>query len=232
MEGGFIGQQPTWSEHLRTGVWSLNDQLQRRKNNLWSPSQDPLASNVTLHLKCDSFPLTSENPANIISSNGTISVNQSIKKYGSASLSPTTSGSFVSISNPAFIIGSANFCWEVWAYPFTHSSGIVIGIGNHRIFANNTTQRWNWLVDNQLAYTFPIEYNNWVHLVLNRENANFRFFVNGIIMGTFNRSTGFNTNSIRISEAFNGCVDSIRVTKDTPRYTANFNPELDTYLSY
>lgn len=232
MEGGYIGNRPTWSEHLRTGVWSLNDQLQRRKNNLWSPSQDPLASNVTLHLKCDSFPLTDSNPDNIITTTGIVSVNQNTKKYGAASLAPTSSGSYVDVDHSSLAIGLDDFCWELWALSPNILAGRLLD-SNNILRVEIKSGAWLPFIGDgyTLNYKFAV-YNNWEHIALTRQNNVFKFFVNGIFITSITKTVNITSSILKVSNSFSGYLDSIRVTRGSPRYTSNFNPETDTYLSY
>lgn len=83
--------------------------------------------------------------------------------------------------------------------------------------------------------------NSFAHVAVSRSGNVTRLFVNGIIVATnSNDQTNYLGNfPLYIARLSNtiamtpiGYIDSLRITKGVARYTANFNPETDTYLAY
>lgn len=232
-EGGYIGSQPQWNEYLRHGCWKLNDQFNRRKKNLWSVSQDPLANKVVLYLKADSLPIKdNQYISNEVTSIGNININQNIKKYGAASLAPTSSGSYVNIDHSSLAIGLDDFCWELWALSPNIPAGRLLD-SNNILRIEIKSGAWLPFIGDAytLNYKFAV-YNNWEHIALTRQNNVFKFFVNGILITSITKTVNITSSILKVSNSFSGYLDSVRVTRGSPRYTVNFNCETDTFLSY
>lgn len=245
MEGNFIGQQPSWNEHLRSGVWTLKDQFNRRKNNLWSPAQDPHADKVVFYLKGDGNYIDSSANPKAVSANNTI-FNTSIKKYGTASINfAGSSASYLSINSHSDFTFEGDFTIENWYYVTNNQ------YQNQPFFDNRISSS---LINKLLIYvngfsilmgcntgsrSFGYSAGQWMHLAVSRTSGNISLFNNGSRVSTPLANTEVISGGFLIGKEYNlpnysfiGCIDSFRITKGVGRYTSNFNPELDTYLAY
>jgi hypothetical protein len=97
-----------------------------------------------------------------------------------------------------------------------------------------------WWQDGNVVGISNYTTNQWVHIAITRNNNVHRAFVNGVLTGTpLTRTNNENvtnqvwigTNAYTTLNYYDGYLDSFRITKDIARYTANFNPETDTYLN-
>lgn len=173
-------------------------------------------------------------------------------KFGGASGLFDGSGDLVSTADHVdFEFGSGNFTIECFSR-FTS----LPGSGNAMTFINKwDSSQLSWffyLFNNSGTYELYLSYSTngttqtnklvnwtpstatWYHVVVCRDSANLRFFVDGVQVGTTqNVSTDSfaNTSSlVRIAARetnlyfFNGYLDELRVTKGVARYTANFTP--------
>ena len=88
----------------------------------------------------------------------------------------------------------------------------------------------------------------WNHLAVTRSGNLISLFLNGLLGGTAEANTSYTADNYVIGDqrpddpntgigegssspyAYYGHMERVRVTKGVARYTANFNPETDTYL--
>ena len=158
--------------------------------------------------------------------NTSVTVSNSLKKFGTGSLYFNGS-SYFSLS----LSTTAAFTFECWFYRTAAvSSGsfnFFIGTSGSGIafYNNGSTIR----VSSQ-AFTVPDLINQWVHFAATRDSSNnIRVFFNGIesTTGTLNESGTFGWTRIGAYNAmyqFQGYMDDIRLTNGIVRYTANFTP--------
>lgn len=109
-------------------------------------------------------------------------------------------------------------------------------------FASTGSGGFDVFSGNSGSLTPALSDNSWAHCAWVRSGNNMLFFHNGILKNTvaFTSNTMPNpAQALNIGVATNGTsfplvgyLDSIRITKDVARYTADFNPETDTYLAY
>jgi hypothetical protein len=81
--------------------------------------------------------------------------------------------------------------------------------------------------------------NAWQHIAVVRNGTNFSGYRDGTgtTVATSSASVHSSGQALNVggdTNGFflNGYIDSFRITKGVARYTANFNPETDTYLAY
>lgn len=86
-----------------------------------------------------------------------------------------------------------------------------------------------------------IPLNKWTHFAFVNLGATGQFYIDGIQQPIVNTAHTNNLNILKIGALnntsgylyrLNGYLDSLRITGGISRYTANFNPETDTYLAY
>lgn len=131
-------------------------------------------------------------------------------------------------------IGAQTSGWGISLYPNATSQTAF----------NAATGGGTWNVFSGFSGSLsPILSNNsWAHCAFVRSGNNMLFFHNGILKNTVaftsntmpNPAQALNIGRSTTSNLFPliGYLDSIRITKGVARYTANFDPENDTYLAY
>lgn len=210
---------------------------------------DPYSNNVILYLKGDG----ANNSSTIIDSSPTpktitrfgdavISTAQS--KYGGSSIFQGTNGY---LSTNLGTYGQGNFTIEFWCYITSYPSySFVLGnfnTGNWHVGFDSISppagNKLNLHINSHIYFPLAVPpLNSWTHVALSRESGVVRAFLNGTLSGSQNLATALWGNSIQIFKRpfdnlfLKGYLDSLRFTDGVARYTANFNPETDTYLAY
>ena len=211
---------------------------------------DPFAANVVLFLKGDgtngSTNIVDSSPSpKTISVFGTAQISTAQSKYGGSSLfaTNTTAGNFVQAATTINL--SANYTFEAWIYQTvaqdcTLLAGADIGdvdfaITGSQIRIGRTNVAWDVIVN--VAFT----YNTFQHIAFSRSGGTQKIFLNGVEVFSGNYGMGLTATNPRVmctrdnvanqfARQLNGYIDSVRFTDSVARYTANFNPETDTYL--
>lgn len=211
-------------------------QLVRNKYN-----SDPYKNNVVLFLKGDG----ENNSTNIVDSSltpkiitrfGDTKISTTQSKYGGSSIYFDGNGDY--LTAPCSNI-DGDFTFDVWVHSPFSSGQVLMGTWS--------TGNWFWYVSGTFMYfyidthynnTTTIPTNTWVHLAASRQAGTVRYFVNGTQIATHANSSTLTmaSSTFRIGDRvssgppFVGYMDSLRITTGIARYTANFNPETDTFL--
>lgn len=201
---------------------------------------DPYWSYVTLLLTGDTLSDSSSPPKTIINT-GLVTVNTSIKKYGTGSMAFSGSNYLTTPNSTSLLFGTGDFTIESW---FNLNS-----ISEYSTIAGvwNSTTGYGWILqvgpsETRLVTTSFVvnasswspSINTWYFLAVTRSSGSVRIFINGVQIG----STSTNTANIvsssplnigiindgNIFATFNGYLDDLRITKGIARYTANFTP--------
>jgi hypothetical protein len=160
---------------------------------------------------------------------------------------------FLQCPDSNLALGTQDFCIEYWWYqtqssnPYIANLGIegassVPSVAYYLNFDLNSRTR-NGAFGTQYITTpdapaTPL--NQRRHFAMTRESGLIRHFYDGILAGSVNDGNinlgqGIFTVGAFLFSAFTGYSTGfknyIRLTKGIPRYTTNFNPETDTYLS-
>ena len=248
-EGGYIGTQPNWDGANRPGNWDILDVYNRQRRNLWIQSTDPFVNNVICDLRFnganngivfnDNGPLLL--PVSRLGTTGVVT-STARSKYGSASgLFPDTNG-YLSINHPNLALGTGNFTIEMWLFAATsrNNNGILsFGTSNSAF----TTIIWaynnNYLHTHSAGYIGTVPFNSWFHVAYVRQGIGTnqaKFYLNGTLINQSSNTVDYTQTFYNIGIYYStgycwgGNIDNFRVTK-AARYTANFNPETDTYMS-
>lgn len=211
-------------------------------------ASDPFINDVLLWLKGDDF-TDSSSHSRSVSQGASASIETTIKKYGTGSFAFRVDNAEVLIPNVSGLTTLNDVTVEAWIYKFQEGS-------NHGLFQFNgkTTSSYQ---QNFVALVFSAEWlarvfstvngslNNiivnetWTHLAyVFNANGNCDIYVDGNKEVTLARTypTLNTANDLMIghyytSGYFGGYMEGVRIT-NALRYTANFNPETDTYLAY
>lgn len=208
------------------------------------PSDDPYADYVKAFLRFDnSSNVTVDSKGLVTWSNALTAFTLSTAEFysGEASLSVPTSNTtgYLVAQDSDLIIGTADFCIELWAYTLTDTEGngtFMRGDNpNYFLFRFNSN---NIEVDAAgLGAVITTsgdckKVNQWAHYAVTREAGTLRIFVDGVKKA---EATGKNTSiwpttpemRVRYSsggERFYGYMDLFRVTIGHCRYNAAFSP--------
>lgn len=211
---------------------------------------DPYYNDVSLLLHMDGSNgsttfIDSSKKNLVVTPNGNVQLNTSIKRLGSASAYFDGTGDFLTLDgSEGFSFGSGDFTVEMWfrlntltadvtlydSRPAsTNGAYVTISVG-YRGDINYYTQSGT-----RIEGSAGITINQWYHVALSRVSSQTKLFVNGIQIGATYADTnsyanggsrpiigalGFTTTSNNL----NGYIDELRVTKGVGRYMNNFIP--------
>ena len=217
-----------------------------------SETTDPYGNNVVLFLKGDgtngstNIVDSSPNPKTI-SVFGTAQISTAQSKYGGSSLY-FDGASWLEITHDAIL----NF----FSGDFTIEAFVRVSNNNPTSLVQKRSTTFNtgdWVfwqdkfdshsIDSNgsgLLVTSPLTINTFVHTVLQRRGNLYSRYVGGVLVAsaTYTQTIQNNSEPITIGRDragggrfyLTGYIDSLRIT-NAARYTANFNPETDTYLN-
>jgi hypothetical protein len=220
---------------------------------------DPYSNNVKLYLKGDgannSTTIVDSSPlSQNVQRSGDTKIRTDQSKYGGSSIYIDGSFDYLQIAETR---GSTCFTVECWVYPLnfngqTNDQNLIAfgdSSGNNirqTLGPTNTGQLRAYLYNEQYAPTSfsilggTLSLNTWNHIALTSVgtlNSEISIFANGVKSSA--NGNIYPNNPILFIGAYPGAstgmsfyIDSLRVTRDVVRYTANFNPETDTYLAY
>jgi hypothetical protein len=173
---------------------------------------------------------------------GNAQVSTSVVKYGSGSMYFDGTGDYLKLpSNALYAFGTGAYTIEFWIYPSSlaagsyhviganATNGIVVIISNAKVALNK------YGVGDVLAYNTALTTSTWSHVAVVRESTGTnqtKIYVNGTSVATGTDSNdwtvttnfGVGANTSDGSQAINGYLDDLRVTKGIARYTQNFIP--------
>ena len=209
-------------------------------------SSDPHLSNVSLLLKMDgannstTFTDSSLTPKAVFA-NGDAKISTAQSKFGGASGVFDGTGDYIKTpSNAAFAFETGDFTVETWVR-FT-SLGSYQSVVTTRTGAVSVTTAWSlgatstgavYLYTNGFvaaSATGLVTTGTWYHLAVARSGTTARLFLDGTLVATGSNSQSFTDQVLAVgangdgSEAVNGYIDDLRITKGVARYTANFLP--------
>lgn len=246
--GGLIGnsRDPDLVESL-PGIWTLDEQLKARRNNLWPVLiyPDPYYGNVSLLLRGS---LTTQGILLDVSPNpktftlvGNVGISTLQFKYGGSSVSFDGVGDRITTgSNIDFAFGTGDFTVEGWVWENTRTSyASILEIGNHAssngiLFHTNGGGNLNGFVGTYSgawygSITSP-PLSTWNHIAWVRKSGALVIYVNGtasnsvVFTNNLTNSSLTSVGSVASYSSggsnydFNGNIDDLRITKGIARY--------------
>jgi phage-related protein len=217
-----------------------------------TPSGDPHANNVVLFLKGDgtngSTNIIDSSPSpKTISVFGNAQISTAQSKYGGSSLLFDGSGDYLT-ATPLNLV-NVDFTVEYWIYVLTTKRGVILSSYNNPnqvgTFITHTNSNGAIAAQNGIfgIDTPAITNNSWIHVAATYQQSSnqLKIYLNGVLSQSISVTINDQHSTCWIGGAPNdnniggwwlhAYVDSLRVTRGVVRYTANFNPETDTYLN-
>lgn len=217
---------------------------------------DAYFANVSLLLHMDgSGFVDSSSYNNVMTNNGTVTYDTSIKKFGTGSahfqFGPS---SLTTPSGPQFDLSTGDWTIEAWVrfdsgYPGTQPNPIIRKMnGSHHAFNINVDASGHLIasgtdINGTPVYTLDggvLATDVFVYVELDRHGNVFTLRVNGVTAATATSSAVLDSNSQPVlvggnqpvsSDPFHGWIDELRVTKGIARYTMDFTPPTAAFLS-
>jgi hypothetical protein len=208
-------------------------------------STDALYSNVSLLLNFDGSngqkSYTDESSAARTLTSSFHALSTAEKKFGSASLRLDGTGAVntYDLTFPAgtFPSGTQSFCVEFWFYGTQFAIKNYSTVSDDAFVKLDSTFQNNFLPGAAGAASSYGSWNNfgytsaWQHIALVRDGSAYRVYVNGTQVRSGSMTASFPNESLSFyrhregdpSTPANGYIDSLRVTLNNPRYTANFS---------
>ena len=191
---------------------------------------------------------TVNKPAKVTSRFGDSQLDTAQKQFGTASILLDGTEDNVKVpSDDDFGFGTSNWCLEAFIRP-----GSVTG--TQRIFDlrdNSATDTAPTMYLNGTALHYAVgntsqinggtlSTNTWYHVAVARNGGTTRLFLDGTELGTYTDSNDYGSSKPVVigsdyqaspTEAFNGHVDEVRISKASARFTAGFTPTTSEYGS-
>jgi hypothetical protein len=194
---------------------------------------------------------------NVLETVGNARVVNGVKKYGTGSLAFDGTGDWLAMPTTSELqMDTGDFTWEAWVYirslptpgnfetlwcQRAASSGfggpaiVMDSSGNYFLFIANAASN-NWQISNHDTGR-DVSLNTWQHLALVRNGSSINLYQDGVAgtsttisqaVGT-SGATSIGAGAADGSQAIDGYIDDLRITKGVARYTANFTPPTSTY---
>jgi len=184
-----------------------------------------------------------------ITNTGSVTVNTSVKKFGTGSMKFSGSNYLITSSSSDLGFGTGNFTIEFWYYPLTRTSTYPQILNNSAAWGTNAISLSDRHGDAPTKFTFDINNysatrsivsntvvveNTWYYLAIVRNGTNISLYVNGIYDNGITTSVSVDgggpiqwrvgSENGNANTFLNGYIDDLRITKGLARYTQNFTP--------
>jgi len=218
-------------------------------------SADQYFSNVSLLLNGEgtsgSTTFTDlSNIKNSLTNTGSVSVDNSVVKYGSGAMKFSGTTSYLSVpANNALSFGTGDFTIELWFYSTSFAAQRAL-LASQGYFLSGTTGSWTFRVTSATSIAFAaynaktlisatyefavstMTVNTWYHVAVVRTNGTIKIYLNGTASATSTTIAGAlsdgSASGLWVGHNANdsdwiGNIDDLRITNGYARYTANFN---------
>jgi len=258
---GLIGNGEIYGGRMESGLMGNSLVRNKPSQNVFEPVvyalRDPYWNNVVLYLKGDgadnSTDIVDSSPSpKIITRYGDTKISTTQSKYGGSSIYFDGSNDYLTTPASVDFTLDGDFTIEFFINISTikicgiASNGFSSFISNAALILLNHSSAPNKISlfnkaqsENSIVASSEVSVNTWYHIAFVRSGNTVTSFTNGTVTqsATLNTIIDFSANGIfKLGEYwdgnFSGYIDSLRITKGIARYTANFNPETDTYLAY
>lgn len=215
------------------------------------PTAPPTAvTNTNLLLNFTNAGILDNAMMNDLETVGNAQLSTSVYKYGTGSISMTSSGDYCKGSQPSIVydIAGGNFTIEFWVY-FTSLAAdraLISKYGNTAENAGGLGYVLQWVQSSSVlrlvlgigggsdalyTWSWAPSTSTWYHVAVTRSGTSGRAFINGTQIGstsTVTTSDVVSPNVIQLGKTHTvaqyllGYMDDVRITKGYARYTSNF----------
>jgi hypothetical protein len=176
----------------------------------------------------------------VVTPNGNVHTDTSVKKFGTASAQFDGTGDYLSLADSSDwdFVSSGDYTMEAWIYPTSVT-------GTQKIFqqAEDANNGWQLYMGGQniglynifsasafscISTSTPITIDTWQHVAAVKDGDDYEVFVDGVSVATVNSSTTDTLSAVLMigndisDQEFTGYMDEIRFS-DTARYTTTFD---------
>ena len=160
------------------------------------------------------------------------------KKFGTAAATfDGTGDTITAASSSDFAFGTGDFTVEMWVYIISWNSSALYQIpvtSGFQFGREGTTTKWGvaeagvaWRVQSSTLPSTGV----WHHVAATRSGTTTRVFLDGTIVASGTDTSNYAQGSLVIGGSFTGQIDELRVSKGIARYTANFTPATEAFLT-
>jgi len=171
--------------------------------------------------------------------NGDVKSSTTQTKYLTSSMAFDGTGDRIEVANSTELqMGTGDFTFEWWWYPTAAAimrpiciNGTGAGSWSIIMYANQT---FDLAFATSPVFSSAVSYsiNTWEHIAIVRENGTVTCYVDGISQQSATNTTNLNATTVlgigydtaATSQAYQGYMSDVRITKGLARYTANFTP--------
>jgi hypothetical protein len=215
-----------------------------------APLTSPTATPANLLLNFTNGAMVDAHGTNVLESLSATQLSTSIKKYGSASMSFSGSGTGLKVAeNPNINLGTSDFTIEFWVYfnatnaemcvinkgwqsSSAYASYLIYMTSSGSLHFNASTNGSSWDIANEVIIG-NMTATTWTHIAVTRSGTTYRAFINGTIVSGFtftNSGSHANLSAQALyiggrtdgNSVLNGYLDDVRITKGYARYTSSF----------
>ena len=194
--------------------------------------------------------ITDHSPAaRAVTAVGGAQISTAQSKFGGASIALDGSGDYLTVPHSSdFSIQGGDFTLEAWVR--RAASGTLHYIMSKR--AASASNGWEWRINAANTLQFfhtagssvtssgTVASGQWVHVAAVRSGSTVTLYIDGAGSGsaTFTDGTENTADTLKIgcdnalSNAFNGHMDDIRITKGVARYTSSFTPPTSAFQNH
>ena len=192
----------------------------------------------------------SGNTGHVVTQNGDATLTTNQKKFGSTAVYFDGTGDYLSIPDSAdWDFGTGDFTIDMWVYfSATTTNSVFVtncdgsGDNGFELFYDGSGLNFYGQGNAMDTQAWSPSINRWYHVALARSGTNLKAFIDGTQIGTtdtFPQNIVGQTRALTIGYSglvsghvdFNGCIDELRITKGTARWTTGFTPSTSEYSS-
>ena len=210
---------------------------------------DPLYKDVTFMPRATSNnQITDYSGNNLTITNTSVTTTTTGAKQDAYAMVFNGSSSNLAVASTMYAFTSTtSFTIEAWIYPTANGESNSSAIFGHQVAGglgllqnvNNTIYVSNMQVVTVVTSTASVTLNQWSHVACVRNGGYTTIYINGVASGSAADANAYTlvnpvyvgTDANVASSYFTGNMAGIRITKGYARYTANFTPPTNTFMT-
>jgi hypothetical protein len=188
---------------------------------------------------------------NVLETVGNARVINGVKKYGAGAMYFDGTGDRLIVpSSTDFDFGTGNFTIEMWvnitdvASTWEAIISRAYGVaGGWRLYKNQNNNQLRWYHNTTsivLTTGSTLANDTWSHIAVVRNSGTLTIYIDGVNRGSAADTNNYNPGvyALEIGEGvvssafpYQGYIDDLRITKGVARYTANFTPPAEPFMT-